>query len=66
MGKDYDENKSRRGGRKWFDILFVSLRALVVIGCILVALAFVIMLLFPSYNGLKGWTNFFNPNPLKP
>ncbi len=41
------------------DILLSVLRIVVVIGCVLTALAFVVMLLFPAYGGSDGWIGLF-------
>ncbi len=55
MTKDYDEYKANKGNRKGFNAFMKVLGIVVIVGCVLVGLFFLLMVAFPK--GL--WVELF-------
>lgn len=58
MTKDYEEYKSQKGKHKAVDVLIKVLGIVVVVGLVLLAVMFSLMLLFPARGG-EGWIVLF-------
>lgn len=66
MTKEYDERKAADGNRRKSSRLLKALHIFVVVGCVLLAAAFILMLLFPAYNGADGWLGILPRSDARP
>ena len=66
MTKEYDERKASGGKHCMSSRLLKALHIFVVVGCVLLAAAFILMLLFPAYNGADGWLGFLPRTDARP
>ena len=58
MTKEYDDYKSDKRKHKPISVLIKVLGVFVIVGVVLAAVMFFLMLLFPARNG-DGWVNLF-------